>query len=182
MVPAIPQTPGPPPREQAGPSGHGSAALSSTTSVDPRPVVEERARCVPSADLRASASAEGASGQAKLKPCGSRAAYQRHLRRGEEPCDACRLANNAEHRVARSAYSAARTRAYFALRAFHLEEFARLVAEEVAKEPVAGPRKQRNQVRTRVTQRALRRLARAHRDQYAALLERERAAAGGDLA
>lgn len=29
----------------------------------------------------------------KLQPCGTRAAYVRHLRNNEEPCDACRAAN-----------------------------------------------------------------------------------------
>ncbi len=28
----------------------------------------------------------------KLKPCGTWAAYQRHIRNGEEPCDACERA------------------------------------------------------------------------------------------
>jgi hypothetical protein len=27
-----------------------------------------------------------------LKPCGTEAAYRRHLRRGEQPCEACRAA------------------------------------------------------------------------------------------
>lgn len=30
-----------------------------------------------------------------LKPCGTTAAYRRHLRAGEAPCDACRAANAA---------------------------------------------------------------------------------------
>ena len=29
----------------------------------------------------------------ELQPCGTRAAYQRHMRRGEQPCKACREAN-----------------------------------------------------------------------------------------
>lgn len=33
-----------------------------------------------------------------LMPCGTQAAYQRHLRQGEEPCDACRAANTAYKR------------------------------------------------------------------------------------
>jgi hypothetical protein len=28
----------------------------------------------------------------KLKPCGTRAAYRRHLRRGEDACEACKTA------------------------------------------------------------------------------------------
>lgn len=34
-----------------------------------------------------------------LKPCGTRAAYQRHKRRGEEPCEACAEALRAHYRV-----------------------------------------------------------------------------------
>lgn len=31
----------------------------------------------------------------QLAPCGTNPAYQRHLRHGQKPCDACRLAHNA---------------------------------------------------------------------------------------
>lgn len=34
----------------------------------------------------------------KLKPCGTAAAYQRHLYHGEPPCQACRKAASAYHR------------------------------------------------------------------------------------
>ena len=34
----------------------------------------------------------------ELKPCGTRAAYQRHRRAGEEPCDPCREAMRAANR------------------------------------------------------------------------------------
>lgn len=33
-----------------------------------------------------------ASGPQNLKPCGTTAAYRRHKRNGEKPCDACRRA------------------------------------------------------------------------------------------
>lgn len=32
-------------------------------------------------------------------PCGTTAAYARHLRNGEQPCDACREANAERHRA-----------------------------------------------------------------------------------
>jgi len=35
----------------------------------------------------------------ELKPCGTTAAYQRHLRAGEEPCDQCRQARSAYTRA-----------------------------------------------------------------------------------
>jgi hypothetical protein len=34
-----------------------------------------------------------------LKPCGTPAAYRRHLRHGEKPCDECREAENSRNRV-----------------------------------------------------------------------------------
>ena len=33
------------------------------------------------------------------QPCGTAAAYARHLRHGEPPCDACRKANAERHRA-----------------------------------------------------------------------------------
>lgn len=33
------------------------------------------------------------------QPCGTTAAYARHLRHGETPCDACRKANAERHRA-----------------------------------------------------------------------------------
>lgn len=36
-----------------------------------------------------------------LKPCGTMAAYRRHLRRGEDPCDECREANTAASAASR---------------------------------------------------------------------------------
>jgi len=35
----------------------------------------------------------------ELKPCGTSAAYRRHLRHGETPCDACREVENARGRL-----------------------------------------------------------------------------------
>jgi hypothetical protein len=37
-----------------------------------------------------------------LQPCGTNAAYQRHLVRGEEPCEPCRKANRAYQRAWRN--------------------------------------------------------------------------------
>jgi hypothetical protein len=37
----------------------------------------------------------------KLKPCGTYAAYARHLNNNEKPCDACREANTALRRTRR---------------------------------------------------------------------------------
>ena len=42
----------------------------------------------------------GVVGTRKLKPCGTRAAYVRHCRNGEKPCEACRVAD-LEHQWAR---------------------------------------------------------------------------------
>ena len=40
---------------------------------------------------------------APLKPCGTTAAYQRHVRHGEDPCGPCREARNAANRAYRRA-------------------------------------------------------------------------------
>jgi hypothetical protein len=37
----------------------------------------------------------------KLQPCGTDAAYNRHIQHGEEPCAVCRAAHNAYARVDR---------------------------------------------------------------------------------
>jgi hypothetical protein len=46
-----------------------------------------------------------------LEPCGTLAAYRRHSRRGEKPCEACRQARNAAGRARRRARAAAFWRA-----------------------------------------------------------------------
>jgi hypothetical protein len=43
----------------------------------------------------------GAPGRPVTAPHGTPAAYKRHLRRGEQPCQACRDANAARHRELR---------------------------------------------------------------------------------
>jgi len=40
----------------------------------------------------------GEPGRPAVQPCGTPAAYARHLRHGEIPCEACRLANSQRHR------------------------------------------------------------------------------------
>ncbi len=54
---------------------------------------------------------------AAVKPCGTLAAYRRHLRRGEPPCESCRQANSranddrdsdAYNRLRRERYARAR--------------------------------------------------------------------------
>lgn len=66
----------------------------------------------------------------ELKACGTVAAYVRHKRAGEEPCDACREAYNAGH-VPRAK---ARSRALGRLARMFPQQYAALFAEELAKE------------------------------------------------
>lgn len=40
----------------------------------------------------------GQVGRPPVQPCGTVAAYKRHLRNGEQPCADCRAANSAYHR------------------------------------------------------------------------------------
>jgi hypothetical protein len=42
----------------------------------------------------------------KLRPCGTRSAYQRHLYHKEDPCDACKAANSAKNSDSAAAMSA----------------------------------------------------------------------------
>ena len=65
----------------------------------------------------------------QLAPCGTRSAYNRHLRHNEEPCEACKAANAA----AAKPYLQARQRAWQELARRHSEEFKQLLAEELAK-------------------------------------------------
>jgi hypothetical protein len=46
-----------------------------------------------------------------LEPCGTLAAYRRHSRRGEKPCEACRQARNADGQARRRARAEAFWRA-----------------------------------------------------------------------
>lgn len=64
----------------------------------------------------------------KLKPCGTRAAYQRHLLHGEQPCDECKAANSAAARPG----NRVKMRALKRLARRHPGEFAALLAEERA--------------------------------------------------
>lgn len=71
-----------------------------------------------------------------LQPCGTPAAYQRHLRRGEEPCDPCLTAANAyKASNARDVGTQrARQRALSRLSHLHPAHYAVLLAEELDKE------------------------------------------------
>ncbi|WP_395109829.1 hypothetical protein [Actinomadura sp. SCN-SB] len=71
-----------------------------------------------------------------LKPCGTTAAYQRHLRRGETPCDACREASNAENRGSErhKQWGRARMRALVALSEIYPDVYNALFDEEKRKE------------------------------------------------
>lgn len=78
----------------------------------------------------------------ELQPCGTPAAYQRHLRRREDPCDACKAANRKRSsEAAREAYKGdfgtkkrAISRAFTRLSHRYSEEFEALLAEEIAAE------------------------------------------------
>lgn len=83
---------------------------------------------------------------ARRKPTrehGSDAGYQRHVKRGEVPCDECKRARAAKMREYRSdptvraqtnAENSARAKAVWRLAALHRQEYAALVREEMAKQ------------------------------------------------
>lgn len=81
-----------------------------------------------------------------LAPCGTVSAYERHLRKGEIPDEACREAsrirrNEYDHkpevRERNAARSAAKVRAYRRLAEIHPDLFRALYAEELASEAKA---------------------------------------------
>lgn len=108
----------------------------------------------------------------QLKPCGTRAAYERHRRAGKPQDEACLEANRDDNKDARAKWSRCRTRAFTKLMALHPADFKALRADERAKEPGG-------EARSRVRQRALRRLAKKYPDIYRALLTEELAKDGG---
>lgn len=76
-----------------------------------------------------------------LQPCGTHAAYQRHVKRGEEPCANCRAAAAEYQRQRRETVPgareanlkvmAARGRALVRLKAMHPGEYRALYNEEM---------------------------------------------------
>lgn len=83
-----------------------------------------------------------------LKPCGTPAAYTRHLRKGEEPCEPCRTANSnriagyyasPETGKAMKERNKAYQRALGRLAKRHRSEFKELYAEELAKRAEGTP-------------------------------------------
>lgn len=74
-----------------------------------------------------------------LQVCGTNGGYQRHLKRGEEPCEPCRVAKADWQRRYRSRtdqtearlVQAARHRAHARLSAIHSGEFEALLIEEI---------------------------------------------------
>lgn len=68
-----------------------------------------------------------------LKPCGTVAAYMRHYRRGEEPCDACLQAKRDRYKQIGSDRALARARAEVRLRSEYPRRFQELVREELAR-------------------------------------------------
>jgi len=71
----------------------------------------------------------------QLQPCGTPAAYRRHLYHGEEPCQQCRDAHNdrtREHGGIRIR-NRARQRAYIRLASIYTEAFEVMLEEEYAK-------------------------------------------------
>lgn len=107
-----------------------------------------------------------------LKPCGTRAAYVRHLRLDEEACEPCLIANAERGREERAVYSRARTRAVVKLKQAQPDLFDALHAVERARE------RRRSRVwdvkaRDRARQAAYRALARELPEEFAALMAAE---------
>jgi len=114
-------------------------------------------------------------GVRQVQPCGTRAAYVRHLYASEVPCAACEEANNASTRDYGQAsnWYAARSRAYQLLAKQFSDVFAVLLAEE--NELVRGEDGTPRVLRSRARARAHRRLAKLYPVEYDALFAAERA-------
>ncbi len=78
-----------------------------------------------------------------LQPCGTSAAYQRHLYHGEAPCGECRAANTGRQgkyiavspgaREASRKVMSARSRALVRLKAMHPGQYRALYTEEMGR-------------------------------------------------
>jgi hypothetical protein len=107
----------------------------------------------------------------ELKPCGTRSAYMRHVRRGEpvdEACHAAALAYAAEVQR-RTGIGRARSRAFCALARRYPEAWESLRTEEKEKEPDKD-----RTGRARAMQRAYARLAKRYPEAWATLLAVEK--------
>lgn len=102
-----------------------------------------------------------------LQPCGTNAAYQRHIDRGEATCEPCRKAHNERPSQARGRriYNAAAGIARRALREAHPDEYRALLADERAQDPVA--------TYTTAYGRAERQLIKRHPTEYRAIFNAE---------
>lgn len=117
----------------------------------------------------------------ELKPCGTRAAFLRHRRAGETPCEPCRAARNAADAERNKPYSKARQRAYDLLKAAHEPEWTPILATEQARIAQEGPLDtpdQRRKARSKARQRALRALSVRFSTEFQALLLQQRAKEG----
>ena len=84
-----------------------------------------------------------------LEPCGTLAAYRRHSRRGEKPCDACREARNAANRV--RTWRRAKSEAFWRARQAQAEaDYATSVAQWRAEHEESVRLQQEHAVRTLV--------------------------------
>ncbi|MCP2339214.1 hypothetical protein [Actinomadura rupiterrae] len=108
-----------------------------------------------------------------LRPCGTRAAYERHRRHGQPIDEACRKAKSAYVYAKRGGYQRARNRALTRLARTFPEMFARLEAEHFAADGVTS---RSGGVYQRSRRRAMAELARTLPERYAPLLAAELAA------
>jgi hypothetical protein len=108
-----------------------------------------------------------------LKPCGTVAAYLRHLRYDGEACEACLQANNDRGREERAVYGRAKARAMATLKKAHPDVFDSLHGAERERERrrVGGPLDRH--ARGRARQAAYRALARELPEEMEPLLAAE---------
>lgn len=108
-----------------------------------------------------------------LQPCGTRAAYIRHIRQDEDACEACLAANNECGREERAVYSRAKTRAFCALKRSHPALYDVLLEAEQVRERRRNGGRLDPKAKARARQAAYRALARELPEEMARLLAAE---------
>ncbi|GAA4626822.1 hypothetical protein GCM10023196_036640 [Actinoallomurus vinaceus] len=160
-------------REAERQAGIGIGMISNRRKADPQfSAAVAVARRAGEATRKARTAAKVAE-RRQVQGCGTPAAYERHLSKGEEPCPPCRRANSEVTR-SRPSYKAYEKAAYQArkrLAATHKEELRTLTARERLRTD-RSPHNARG--------RALSTLVRLHKREYRALFAEERKAVRAD--
>jgi hypothetical protein len=120
---------------------------------------------------------------AEVPPCGSRKAYQRHIRFDEKPDELCRQANNDYIREfnRRTGGDRARNRAYRRLAAKYPDLFRAVLTEERQRVELESPEAESHICYARARERTLRRLAKLYPRTFQLVLDEEKVIAQNEI-